>query len=161
MRHNVDMLEPTVVLQPRLLSPKCHSQLSHDEEVHTARKNEDTMSSSGSPHPSAPIDLCPPPPHLYSRNALRDPIVTAFFRFIATWLSSPPWAFGSLAKAVLKRLFPNGEPFGVASRVLHNTGLLKRKTEVERGIPRDGWHLGGGNPCGVGCDHEEELLQVA
>ncbi|CAL9171948.1 unnamed protein product [Musa hybrid cultivar] len=68
---------------------------------------------------------------------------------------------GPLAKAVLKRLFPNGEPFGVASRVIHNTGLLKRKTEVERGIPRDGWHLGGGNPCGVGCDHEEELLQVA
>ncbi|URD94041.1 hypothetical protein MUK42_00934 [Musa troglodytarum] len=131
---------PTVALKPRVPSPKCHSQLSHDEQVHTARKNEDIMSSSGSPHPSAVIDLCPPPPpspppHLYSRNALRDPNVTAFFRFTATGLSSPSRAFESLAKAVLKRLFPNCEHFGVASRVIHYTELLKRKTEVESGIP--------------------------
>ncbi|CAD5181513.1 unnamed protein product [Musa acuminata subsp. malaccensis] len=107
MRHNVDMLSsPRSSCSPDWSSQNATlSSLTRRKCTRHARMKT-SCPHLGPIHPSAPFDLCPPPPHLYSRNALRDPNVTAFFRFTATWLSSPSWAFGSSSESCVEEALP-------------------------------------------------------
>ncbi|RZS26779.1 hypothetical protein BHM03_00060173 [Ensete ventricosum] len=89
-------------------------------------------------HPSALIDLClPPPPPLYSRNALRDPNVTAFFRLIhcdvafftvmGIWVSSESCVEESLPKGLHEVSHMAMEFISLVSTALLFSGVALRR----------------------------------